>query len=197
MSLLDLEEFALSKSIDNTTDGGDESLLDGEGLEQLLDELPQSSAEPDEEIVEDLLSAKLMNGFMLIDKPCPRCLIPLVKKPYIHDANSQASSSISSRDKDFGAFQIVSNETIHEVAKPIKGVPYCVLCDSYVLTNHNETRVLERLQAIQILGRDEVAMIPSDENTLDTKDLRRFSEGHAQRSWRQSFARKANKYWKS
>jgi hypothetical protein len=166
-SLLDLEEFALSDDVgDNTVLGGD-SLFEGEGVEQKLEDLPPTL--PDEDEVEELLSNKLMNGFMLIDKPCPKCMIPLVKKPCTQGDVNISTSSISSKSSSgAGEFEtrIVTNLSLEQIPKPVKGIPYCVICENYVLTCPAESKWLERLHAMEILGQGAFSG-----HSIDTREL--------------------------
>lgn len=174
MSLLDLEEFALSDDLENVTDLAVESIgFEGEGIEQKLEDLPKTM--PDEDVVEDLLSTKLMNGFMLIDKPCPKCLIPLVKKPCNQGNVNISTSSISSKSSSgIGDFEtkVVDHLDIVQIPKPIKGIPFCVICESYVLTCHAESQWLERLHAMQILGSTGFP----ENATIDTGELEGLGE---------------------
>jgi len=183
---LELEEFALSASTqgDDSAYNGDESLLDGEredgtmvGVEQTLTvkssmksmkslkslTVPAATSMDDEK-VELLLSTKLMNGFMLLDKPCPKCMIPLVKQPFV--ANSEGSFSTltsSNQDSSNPAIEnqenqdeddesgetprLVTNLSIQGIPKPIRGIPCCALCESYVVTNKSERALLEKLKS--------------------------------------------------
>jgi len=75
----------------------------------------------DESRVEELLSEKLMDGFLLLDRACPQCLTPLVKQ-------EQA---------------LRSPKTMQVMLTPIPGVPYCVSCQAHVM---NDERHIVRLQ---------------------------------------------------
>ena len=179
-----LEEFTLSASTIASYDP-DDSFLFSESTANTSAAVVVT-AKPvsfNEEQVEALLSAKLMDGFMLLDHPCPKCMVPLVKLPRnnetstledalsAHSQNGDASTLESTAlpedpkpdddDDDTSRCyekariitaqsleQVMEQRKLHCVIKqqPIKGLPFCVTCESYVVTRPSESRLLSKLK---------------------------------------------------
>jgi hypothetical protein len=129
---LEIDEFVLSAS----TEDDMEPVLSPETVQVV----------PDEEEVEELLSAKLMNGFMLLDQPCPKCMIPLVKQPARANSETTIDENPGEEKLENGA-RIVTNLSMDGIPKPLRGIPFCVTCESYVVTNPSEARLLEHMKA--------------------------------------------------
>ena len=74
----------------------------------------------DEARVEELLSEKLMGGYLLLDRACPRCLTPLVKQ------------------------EEGRNDTIQpDINAAVPGVPFCVGCRAHVTTDEAHINTLQ------------------------------------------------------
>lgn len=140
---LDLERFAFSASLEE-----EEAILSPQNM-------------PDEEVVEELLSEKLMNGFMLLDFPCPKCMIPLVKQPAPFNLQEECEKA----DSEPSTPRIVTQLSMEDVPKPVRGIPYCVSCESYMVTNEQEAQLLDILKT-----RDNCS-VAETYNSLDTRAL--------------------------
>ncbi|CAB9508366.1 expressed unknown protein [Seminavis robusta] len=174
MASLELEEFVFSESMtapsikdeDEEDLFGDDSVM--EGVAAIIEGTgtDEPTPLPDEEEVEDLLSAKLMNGFMLLEIPCPRCLIPLVKKPVDGTDHGHHTGSADRKPK------LVTPASIAAIPKPIKGIPFCVICENYVVTTQEEIQWLTQLKYLgemqdqQQHGSSEEEMVTIDTRTL-------------------------------
>jgi Sjogren's syndrome/scleroderma autoantigen 1 (Autoantigen p27) len=148
---LDLEEFNLSESLEDL----------GGGIFAL----------PDEDVVEDLLSEKLIIGYMLLEKPCPNCFIPLVKKPIQQDnlvsPTSRLSDCLSVDSADELHPRVVPAASLERIPKPINGLPHCVICDTYLVTTKSEVEILAKLEQMQLPN----SVNGGDESTMDTRAL--------------------------
>lgn len=71
--------------------------------------------------VEELLSDKLLQGFLLTERSCPRCETPLVKQE-----------------------QALRTQEVLEVHSPVPGVPFCVKCCAHVMTDESELLRIQR-----------------------------------------------------
>lgn len=125
-----LERFVFSDSIDN-----EEVILSPQNAD--------TGCTLEEEVVEDRLSAKLMNGFMLLDQPCPKCTIPLVKQPA---TPTLLEKCCEADENDPTTPRIVTQLSMADMPKPVRGIPYCVACEQYVVTNEQETQLLDLLK---------------------------------------------------
>eukprot|EP00522_Entomoneis_paludosa_P012336 CAMPEP_0172453996 /NCGR_PEP_ID=MMETSP1065-20121228/11110_1 /TAXON_ID=265537 /ORGANISM="Amphiprora paludosa, Strain CCMP125" /LENGTH=1418 /DNA_ID=CAMNT_0013206253 /DNA_START=72 /DNA_END=4328 /DNA_ORIENTATION=- len=76
----------------------------------------------DEDRIEELLSEKLMQGFLLLERACPRCVTPLVKQ-------EQAIRDIKKRQ---------------DINSPIPGVPFCVSCRAHIMTDERDIVRLQK-----------------------------------------------------
>ncbi|KAL7566382.1 hypothetical protein ACA910_011123 [Epithemia clementina (nom. ined.)] len=79
----------------------------------------------DEARIEELLSEKLVEGFLLLERSCPRCLTPLVKQ--------EAEKHYFER-----------NHQHNDVNSPIPGIPFCVSCRAHIMTNESDMVRIQR-----------------------------------------------------
>mmetsp|Transcript_334 Transcript_334/g.795 ORF Transcript_334/g.795 Transcript_334/m.795 type:complete len:1201 (-) Transcript_334:141-3743(-) len=109
--------------------------------------------------VEQLLSEKLMNGYVLMEATCPNpnCALPLVK-------NNKAVPRNLSRDENdpvVGNIDnpvVVPSKSFEQPFKPVDGVPVCVGCNSHVITQELELAILEESDALTDKGSVYVAL---------------------------------------
>jgi hypothetical protein len=114
-----------------------------------------------------------MNGYMLLEKPCPKCFIPLVKKPMRQDTHlvspTSRLTSCSTQDST-GEFQprIVTAASLKRIPdKHIHGLPHCVICDTYLVTTKSEMEILVEQKQLLLSSSDN----GGEESTLDTRAL--------------------------
>ena len=117
-----------------------------------------------EEAIEDakyeqLLSEKLMEGYVLMEDLCPnpKCALPLVK-------NNRAVPRSLSRDENdpvvgnIDTPVVVPSQSFEQPFKPVDGVPICVGCNSHVITQELELAILEESDALMDKGSVYVAL---------------------------------------
>ena len=111
---------------------------------------------------EQLLSEKLMDGYVLMEATCPnpRCGLPLIKN------NDVVPKSLSIDDDD-DLKRTNSNiehpvclpaESFEQPFQPVNGVPVCVGCNSHVITQEIEIAILEESDALKDKGSVYVAL---------------------------------------
>jgi len=109
---------------------------------------------------EQLLSAKLMDGYVLMEATCPnpKCGLPLVR-------NNKAVPRNLSRDENnhpvVGNIDnpvVVPSKSFEQPFKPVDGVPVCVGCNSHVITQELELAILEESDALTDKGSVYVAL---------------------------------------
>lgn len=110
-----------------------------------------------EEEVERLLSERLVEGFCLLEKSCPACATPLVKRP-----SSDAEESVLSAS---------SNSSFERPVKPITGVPFCVWCEAHVVTESDEVLRLEGADHHKVKGSILVALSSGSSDSNDKRYL--------------------------
>lgn len=125
----------------------------------------------DEGKIEQLLSEKLMQGYVLLESSCPVCATPLVKNhhevpknfPTEHETPTQQPVMLSSNsfDKPF---------------KPVDGVPICVVCRSHVITSESEISILERCDSLKDKGSILLALNSSSSEGSDTDAASKYTE---------------------
>jgi hypothetical protein len=117
----------------------------------------------DEELVEQKLSEKLMEGFLLLEKACPCCATPLVKQEESDDVlllqqqavttTTEANSTKSQKSDDD------MSSTLQTTVTPIAGIPFCVTCQAHIVTNEVEAVALqERYAGKTVQGKIMVAV---------------------------------------
>lgn len=134
-----------------------------------------------EEEVERLLSEKLVDGFLLLEKACPACVTPLVKRdaawsprfpigyhPQQQQQPPGATNFESSKSYDNLTYGAGLDSVAYESPiQPIAGVPFCVSCQAHVVTSTEEVVVLESADHLKVRGTIMVAM---SRETLDDGD---------------------------
>jgi hypothetical protein len=107
----------------------------------------------DEDQIENLLSEKLMQGYVLLEKSCPSCATPLVKKGL--DGNDDDASATN---KAVDTPLLVPSMSFDQPFRPVAGVPFCVACQSHVVTEEAEISILERCDSLKHRGSILVAL---------------------------------------
>lgn len=119
-----------------------------------------------EEHIEQLLSEKLMEGYVLLETSCPACSTPLVKNQLEHNDHddddddhhhhktttakpSSSSSSSASASIVITKPVLVPSTSFVVPFEPVAGVPYCVGCSSHVITKESEITLLENCQLLK------------------------------------------------
>ena len=111
--------------------------------------------------IEQLLSEKLMDGYVLMEATCPKCAVPLVKN---HQMVPRSLSNLSSDENDPTKTSLVDRaillpmESFEQPFKPVDGVPICVACDSHVVTQETEIAILEQCDTLKDKGSIYVAL---------------------------------------
>lgn len=104
--------------------------------------------------IEKLLSEKLLQGYLLLEKACPSCATPLVKQ--------QINSTVDKDDEVSHNTSVepllVPSESFDQPFCPVAGVPFCVSCQSHVVTEESEVRLLEKSDTLKAKGSILVAI---------------------------------------
>ena len=102
----------------------------------------------DEVHIEQLLSEKLMQGYVLLEKSCPVCATPLVKshEEELNDDEMPVRPTM------------VPSRSFDQPFIPVDGVPFCVHCNSHVITQECEISILERCDSLKNKGSILVAL---------------------------------------
>jgi hypothetical protein len=90
-----------------------------------------------EEIIEEMLSERLVDGCILLDKYCPSCVTPLLK---------QMDDLVLGEVADDNSLKVAKSQLTTKSAqslKPVDGVPFCVGCQAHVVTSAMELDMLE------------------------------------------------------
>jgi Sjogren's syndrome/scleroderma autoantigen 1 (Autoantigen p27) len=121
----------------------------------------------DDEHIEQLLSEKLMEGYVLLEKSCPVCSTPLVKG--VAD------------DEDEGVFKeiepvMIPKGSFMQPFIPVEGVPLCVACTSHVVTQDNELNILTKCGSLKAKGGILVAAPSSKEPEII--DVTQYEDTH-------------------
>eukprot|EP00977_Amphora_coffeiformis_P014335 scaffold3973_cov161-Amphora_coffeaeformis.AAC.4 len=90
-----------------------------------------------EEEVEIMLSDRLVEGCVLMEKSCPACVTPLLKQMDGLLEPDQLGDNSLKRGKSHETSK--SNQTL----TPINGVPFCVACQAHVVTSPDEIQKVE------------------------------------------------------
>lgn len=120
-----------------------------------------SNAMENEAHIEQLLSEKLMEGYVLLEKSCPVCSTPLVKNQASDEDDEDDEEPV---EKDVEPVLIPRGSFI-EPFKPVQGVPFCVGCSSHVVTQECEISVLEKCHSLKGKGGIFVAITRSKDNS--------------------------------
>ena len=111
--------------------------------------------------IEQMLSEKLIKGYVLMEATCPKCAVPLVKN---HQMVPRSLSNLSGDENDPSNMNVVDKavllpvESFEQPFKPVDGVPMCVGCDSHVITSETEMTILEQCDALKDKGSIYVAL---------------------------------------
>jgi hypothetical protein len=105
-----------------------------------------------DDVVEHLLSERLLDGFLLLERSCPACSTPLVKEPLDLKDNNGGQNPLSPNSSK-KAISIIHQIHTQESAiscsdtprapSPIAGVPFCVNCKAHVVTQESEIQYLD------------------------------------------------------
>lgn len=109
--------------------------------------------------LEQLLSEKLMQGYVLMETCCPKCATPLVKNHHM------VPKTLGSYSRDEGDVRVdkcvlLPTESFDQPFKPVDGVPMCVACNSHVITQETEIGILEQCDSMRNKGSIYVALNP-------------------------------------
>lgn len=107
--------------------------------------------------LEQLLSEKLMQGYVLMETCCPKCATPLVKNHHM------VPKTLGSYSEDDGYVCVdkcvlLPSESFDQPFKPVDGVPMCVACNSHVITQETEIGILEQCDSMKNKGSIYVAL---------------------------------------
>lgn len=102
--------------------------------------------------LEQLLSEKLMQGYVLLETSCPVCSTPLVKNHAMVPRNLSSNSSDSMEGGQFAKHVLLPNESFDQPFRPVEGVPICVSCKSHVITQETEVSILEQCDSLKDKG---------------------------------------------
>lgn len=127
-------------------------------IENINSNLSNPAMQEDEHI-EQLLSEKLMEGYVLLEKSCPVCTTPLVK-------------NVGDEEEDEGVHKEIEHVMIPKGSfvqpfSPVEGVPLCVACTSHVVTQDNEIKILEKCGSLKARGGVLVASAPSSNKKVE------------------------------
>ena len=101
-----------------------------------LENIDSNLSKVDEAHIEQLLSEKLMEGYVLLEKSCPACATPLVKNQDEDDDDEPVEKEIDP--------VMIPRAKFTEPFHPVQGVPFCVACISHVVTQESEINVLQK-----------------------------------------------------
>lgn len=140
--------------------------------EKLVGEPPMDDSQ-----IEQLLSEKLIAGYVLMEATCPKCAVPLVKS---HNSvpKTLGSSSFDGDDKKVVVDQVVlvPSGSFEQPFKPVNGVPMCVACDSHVITQQTELAILEECDSLKDKGSIYVALDAMTEPSTATQIMPEIEE---------------------
>lgn len=111
----------------------------------------ESNLNDEEDHIEQMLSEKLMQGYILLEKSCPTCATPLVKQVVEEDSDHRATKAVDTP-------VLVSSQSFDQPFRPVAGVPFCVACQSHVVTEEAEISILERCDSLKHRGSILVAL---------------------------------------
>ena len=120
--------------------------------------------------IEQMLSEKLMSGYVLMEATCPKCAVPLVKNHQM----VPKSLSIDEHDAPKIAVDdpiVLPSASFEQPFKPVDGVPMCVACDSHVITSEMEIAILEQDESLKDKGSIYVALEAASETIPETPQV--------------------------
>mmetsp|Transcript_24566 Transcript_24566/g.51906 ORF Transcript_24566/g.51906 Transcript_24566/m.51906 type:complete len:1230 (+) Transcript_24566:184-3873(+) len=115
--------------------------------------------------LEQLLSEKLMQGYVLMETSCPKCLTPLVKNHQMVPRTLYCRSNDYNDTKTIDKCVLLPQKSFEQPFKPVNGVPICVSCNSHVITQESEISILEQCASMKNKGSIYVAL---ENATADT-----------------------------
>ncbi|VEU35889.1 unnamed protein product [Pseudo-nitzschia multistriata] len=108
--------------------------------------------------LEQMLSEKLMQGYVLMESTCPKCSTPLVKNHQMVPRSLQCPSSDQNDTRRVDKCVLLPQESFDQPFKPVEGVPVCVQCNSHVITQETEVSILEQCDSMKDKGSIYVAL---------------------------------------
>lgn len=110
--------------------------------------------------IEQLLSEKLMDGYVLMEDICPnpKCAIPLVKNNKVVPRTLSRDENDPPLGNSIDHPVVVPSQSFEQPFKPVNGVPVCVGCNSHVITQEMELAILEDSDAFTERGSVYVAL---------------------------------------
>lgn len=121
-----------------------------------IENIDSNLSNADEAHIEQLLSEKLMEGYVLLEKSCPVCSTPLVKNQDEDEEEEPVEKEIEPVMIPKGSFT--------QPFRPVQGVPFCVACTSHVITQECEISVLEKCGSLKAKGGIRVALTVKSQN---------------------------------
>jgi hypothetical protein len=125
-------------------------------VDSYLDDIENMVAdrEVNDDEVEHLLSERLLDGFLLLERACPACTTPLVKQPLDTDTSNtepwtptESKKAISKIQKMHSSGQdspmSCATTPATRTPAPIPGVPFCVHCKAHCITHESEIQHLD------------------------------------------------------
>ena len=95
--------------------------------------------------IERLLSEKLLEGYILMERICPSCATPLVKNKIDEEKEKKANNAL----EPF----VVPSKSFDQPFQPVLGVPFCVSCHAHVVTDESEISILEKCDTLKMKGQ--------------------------------------------
>lgn len=120
-----------------------------------IENINSNLSKADEAHIEQLLSEKLMDGYVLLEKSCPVCATPLVKNQDDDEEEEPVEQEIDP--------VVIPKGSFTQPFSPVQGVPFCVACTSHVLTQECEITILEKCGSLKANGGIRVAMTVTSE----------------------------------
>lgn len=120
--------------------------------------------------LEQLLSEKLMQGYVLLESSCPVCSTPLVKNHQMVPKNLSSGSSDSYEDGQLPKHVLLPRESFDQPFRPVEGVPICVTCNSHVITQETEVSILEQCDSLKDKGSIYVALNDIKQGHINVDD---------------------------
>ena len=114
--------------------------------------------------IEELLAEKLQDGYVVLEISCPSCATPLVKNDGDDIPQSSSTGSLSNNMEP----KVVPSESFEQPFHPVSGVPFCVACQSHVVTDDSEISILERCDSLKHKGSILIALQGADSSYTNT-----------------------------
>lgn len=127
-----------------------------------IDSNLSNGMDQEEARIEQFLSEKLMEGYVLLEKSCPVCSTPLVK-------NHEGDEDEEPVQKDVDPVMI-PNGSFKQPFRPVAGVPLCVSCNSHVITQECEISILENCGSLKAKGGFHAALSGSDGSAKNSQE---------------------------